>query len=168
MRLFPEPWGNYLVLDIVETNQPDAISWWPNTIGWQLLFIVVLLLVFKRIYFAIKRYQDDAYRRNALKCLIEIKHSSSQHCYLNYQQLPALLRTSALHAFDRSDITQLNGKNWEEWLDQQCEQSNFNKNCSGILHQLAYNPAFEISTEQLNSVINEISLWLKFHRRLND
>ncbi|WNC74152.1 DUF4381 domain-containing protein [Thalassotalea psychrophila] len=168
MRLFPEPWGNYLVLDIIETSQPDAISWWPTTIGWQLLFIIILLLAFKRIYFAIKHYQEDAYRRDALKCLFEIKHSRSQHSYLTHNQLPALLRASALHAFGRNDITQLSGKDWEEWLDQQCEQSNFKKNCSGILHQLSYNPGFEISPEQLNSVINEISLWLKFHRRLND
>ena len=37
---FEKPWGNYLLEGIVETIAPQNISFWPQTLAWQFIFIV--------------------------------------------------------------------------------------------------------------------------------
>jgi hypothetical protein len=179
MSLFAEPWGNYLLKDIVETSVPAAISWWPSTIGWQFVLLLILTIIIKKVYLAIKHYQKNAYRRDALLCLAEIVHANeavnepiteaaTEKNKSNYRKLPALLRTTALHAFARSDISLLNGQAWEAWLDKQCDDSNFTSKCSGVLDKLAYQPNFSFSDSQLAQLSSEIEIWVKNHRSSND
>lgn len=191
MSLFAEPWGNYLLKDIVETSLPEAVSWWPSTIGWQFVLLLMLAFVMKKVYLAIKHYQSNAYRRDALVCLAQILNANeaankaaneptskginepatatdTQENNRNYRKLPALLRATALHAFTRSEISLLNGKAWEAWLDKQCDDSNFADKCSGILDKLAYQPSFSLSDNQLAQLSTEIAVWLKSHRSSND
>lgn len=164
---FEKPWGNYLLENIVETQAPAKISWLPQTVGWQFVAIILVLLLGYKSYRQYKNYQRDAYRRHALRWIINCQQSDD---IALYKQLPSLLRQTALNAFERSDITQLNGSNWEHWLDQQCQQTSFTTSCPTLLHQLAFKPIttknFDANKKQL--LITQITLWVKHHKRLND
>ncbi len=161
---FTKPWGNYLLEKIVENQAPHSISWFPQTVGWQVLITALLLLLANKIYQAYENYQRNAYRRSALAWLVQCQQANDIKMY---KQLPALLRKTALNAFKRSEISQLNGKYWEQWLDKQCQQTSFVTTCPNALHQLAFMPTRSdaFKAEQYQKLIVQVTLWIKHHRR---
>jgi hypothetical protein len=192
---FEKPWGNYLLEAIVETKAPDTVSFWPQTIAWQLLFILLILLIIKKSYQSWKDYQANAYRREALTWLAQCSLSNEE----DIRQLPALLRKTAILASQklinenstitdninlktyalkcRQEITALSGKNWAEWLDEHCDKSDFTEkkshtssspfSCELLLAQLAYAPKIDITDNQFNEgliqLTQQIKLWITYH-----
>jgi uncharacterized protein DUF4381 len=168
MRPFSEPWGNYLLSGLVETDAPSSISWWPETLGWKILFIVFIASIVHKIYRVWQEYKRNVYRRDALLWLQQLPVYDVTSPTRLYRQLPALLRKTALSAFERTEVNQLSKQSWEAWLDQQCEQSHFVDNCPTLLHRLAYDSQCHINQEQMKCLVSEITLWIKYHRRQND
>lgn len=160
---FEKPWGNYLLDKIVENQSPMPISWLPQTIGWKLISVALFIFISNKAYKAIKQYQQNAYRREALLWLTQCRRSDNLE---HYKQLPAILRKTALSAYHRSEISQLQGSVWERWLDQQCQQTSFANSCPSILHQLAYMPidSKTFNPEHYQVLLTQITLWVKYHR----
>ena len=192
---FEKPWGNYLLEAIVETKAPDTVSFWPQTIAWQILFIILILLIIKKSYRSWKEYQANAYRREALTWLGQCSLSNEE----DIRQLPALLRKTAILASQklinensamtdnislktyalkcRQEITALSGKSWVEWLDKHCNKSDFTEeeshatsipfSCEQLLAQLAYAPKIDITDNQLNErliqLTQQIKIWITYH-----
>lgn len=161
---FPAPWGNYLLKDFVETAAPNAIDWWPQTIAWQVLLLVVLVYIGFNIYRTIKKYQANAYRREALAWLKSLPPYRQHDADTIYRQLPSLLRNVALSGYERDEVCLLENQSWLQWLDQQCEKTNFVQVPSVLLTQLAYQPAYDIDVKTMDNLVNEITLWIKYHR----
>jgi len=168
MKPFSEPWGNYLLNGLVETEAPSNISWWPETVGWKILFVIFIVFIVRKAYLIWQEYKRNAYRREALLWLQQLPDYNAASIASIYRQLPALLRKTALSAFDRTEINLLSKQSWEAWLDQQSDKSHFVDNCPTLLHRLAYDPQCQINPEQMNRLLLEITLWVKYHRRQND
>lgn len=193
---FEKPWGNYLLEGIVETIAPQNISFWPQTIAWQLIFIVLTIVIIKKIYRTWQEYQANAYRREALAWLAQCSLANED----DIRQLPALLRKTALLAnevnrHDKNslegssnarkrlqDITGLTGKSWAAWLDSHCTRSDFSKStqsasCASLsnevlLTQLAYIPKLDLNDSEFNSALKklcqQITLWVQHHQLLDE
>ena len=193
---FEKPWGNYLLEGIVETIAPQNISFWPQTIAWQLIFIVLTIVIIKKIYRTWQEYQANAYRREALAWLAQCSLANED----DIRQLPALLRKTALLANEvnrhdknslesssnarkrRQDITGLTGKFWAAWLDSHCTRSDFSKStqsasCASLsnealLTQLAYIPKLDLNDSEFNSALKklcqQITLWVQHHQLLDE
>lgn len=168
MSIFQETWGNYLLKEFIETSAPPLISWWPQTLGWKLVPVFFLFFALKKAYLLWQEYKRNAYRREALTWLNDLPSFHNLEQQAVYRQLPALLRKTALTAFKRSQICHLQGSDWDAWLDKQCEKTAFTTRCAKQLHRLSFSPSPQLSPEQMHALINEISLWIKFHRRLDD
>ncbi len=162
---FEKPWGNYLLEKIVETQTPETISWWPQTIAWQLLLAIAVIFLLRKGFIAFKNYQKDYYRREALQWLKQCKLDSGESLY---HQLPQLLRKTALVAFKRSEITQLSGKSWDSWLDKQCSKTSFSTLCPNLLYQVAFANSGDIKSKQYQVLIKQVELWVRHHRRQDD
>mgnify|MGYP000644993768 CR=1 FL=1 len=163
---FAKPWGNYLLEKLVETQAPESISWLPQTLGWKLLAGIALLLLIRKSYRLYQDYQRNTYRREALAWLKQCQQTDGFDLYM---QLPSLLRKTALNAYKRTEITQLTGIQWEQWLDRQCQQTSFSTSCPNVLHQLSYKPINleDVHTDQYQVLLEQIRLWIKHHRRSN-
>lgn len=189
---FDKPWGNYLLEAIVETKAPETISFWPQTIAWQVIFIALIMMTVKKAYQAWKNYQANAYRREALTWLAQCSLAKEEHV----RQLPALLRKTAMLANHRQvkesdklnnrayalkiqqDITELRGQSWVKWLDLHCHKTQFFRegvdvsstaiSCEKLLSQLAYMPEVDLNDANFNSGLKQlrqqIELWLKYHQ----
>lgn len=94
---FEKPWGNYLLEAIVETKAPDTISFWPQTLAWQIILILLILFIIKKSYQSWKNYQANAYRREALAWLEQCSLINED----DVRQLPALIRKTAMLANQR-------------------------------------------------------------------
>ncbi|MGL1957177.1 MAG: DUF4381 domain-containing protein [Colwellia sp.] len=168
MSQFEAPWGNYILKDIVETSAPAPISWWPQTIAWQVLLIALLCALFLKGYRHYKKYLANAYRRDALVWLNELPIYQANEPAPIFRQLPALLKKTAITAFDRTQVSQLSDQRWELWLDAQCQDSQFSKRCSSLLHKLSYQRDHQISAQQMQVLQKTILHWIKFHRGQHD
>lgn len=165
MRLFPAPWGNYLLEGFVETTPPDMVSLIPSTLGWQIVYLLLAIFACKKLYGKYIEYKRNAYRRNALKVLNGFK---AKDLPLDVQRkLPALLRTTALFAYNREEISQITGKEWEIWLDQQCESCLFSTTFSGMLHALSFAPTINFTQQQTQGLIEQMIIWVESHRRVD-
>ena len=179
---FAKPWGNYLLDGIKETIAPEAISFWPQTIAWQVLFIILVLFTLKKLYTLWRNYQDNAYRREALAWLAQCSLTNEN----DVRQLPTLVRKTAMLAKEltikngdydneivaRENINYLSGNDWTNWLDKQCVKTRFshannNANFAMLLAQLPYIPTLNLSDNSVSSALTalyqQIELWIKYH-----
>jgi len=187
---FEKPWGNYLLDKIVETTAPETISFFPQTIAWQIISIVLIILIIKKAYQSWKTYQENAYRREALAWLAQCSLTKED----DIRQLPTLLRKTALLANQVSIsedptavrkrhqvITQLSGPSWAAWLDKQCAKSHFSPEEQSsrpsslsnekLLAQLPYIPELDLNdnefSDALKQLCQQIAVWIQYHQ-LND
>lgn len=183
---FAKPWGNYLLEKIVETPAPKAISLWPETIAWQIIFIGLIVFAFYKGYQAWKTYQANRYRREALVWLKACSLTDESEL----RQLPTLLRKTALLANEASkahpnkvisagalqrqeEINQLSSKEWAKWLDSHCSKTHFTEqnekySPAKLLAEIAYKPQLNLQDEEFTQALNklylQISLWLQHHQ----
>ncbi|WP_394173191.1 DUF4381 domain-containing protein [Thalassotalea litorea] len=160
---FEMPWGNYLLKDLVESPPPQTIDYWPQTPGWYVLGIALLIWIGRWLYHQYLHYKHNAYRREALRFIKSLPRDTVTNRYQIYQQLPALLRATAIHGYGRVETAGLTNKRWESWLDNHCKQSDFLGNCPNYLQALAYGPEHSLNPHQLTKLLQEIQLWIQFH-----
>ncbi len=182
---FEKPWGNYLLDGIKETIAPQTISFWPQTLAWQIVLLLLILLAINKGYQLWQSYQDNAYRREALAWLAQCSLTNEE----NVRQLPALLRKTALLASEinrknyslenseiaistRAKLTQLSGKDWAVWLDTHCTKTSFSHQINTLcldqlLAQLAYIPNIDLLDDKFNNALallyQQIEIWIKYH-----
>lgn len=68
----PTPPSSYMLRELKDVPLPDTVSWWPQTLGWQLLLLLVVLLAFFFIYQKAKLWWQNRYRREALNALLRL------------------------------------------------------------------------------------------------
>lgn len=92
--------------DIVE---PPPVPWWPLAPGWYVLALVVTVVVSFWLFKAIRRYRRNAYRRVAVKSVLQAESP---------QMISETLRRTALVIASRDEIANLVGEAWPLWLSQ--------------------------------------------------
>jgi hypothetical protein len=90
---------------------PQAVSWWPLAPGWYVILVLLLVVCGCLGYRYWRRWQTNAYRREALQELADMKDSPA---------IAELLRRTALAIVPRSDVAQKTDFVWTEWLAAQC------------------------------------------------
>ncbi|WP_159931255.1 DUF4381 domain-containing protein [Oceanicoccus sp. KOV_DT_Chl] len=144
-----------------DIHLPEAISAWPPAPGWWILALLLLILVSLASYFIFKRIQANRYRRLAKKQLLALQQYSLQpQQYL--QQLNALLKQTAMtaHSVTATDIAQLSGKPWLEFLDQSANTDQFQHGAGKVLADGPYAPTTDANPEQLQQLALR---WIKQH-----
>ena len=106
-------------------RQPDPISWWPLAPGWWLLIVLLLLGLGALVYLVVRRYRSNAYRRQALTQLEQLRQEHLQHkddsAYLAGTN--ALLKSVALRAYPRREVAACSGDTWLDFLNSSCKQA---------------------------------------------
>lgn len=157
--LITEKPGNPLLSSLREINVPADISWWPQTLGWQLILLLICAYLLYRVGLMLRRYNNNAYRRGAQAELLKLADELG-----HLQLMPQILRSTALYAFERDQVAPIIGHKWEQWLDLQCKGSDFSGKYKGLLDQLTYSAQPNIANEQLSAFKLHILFWLKHHR----
>ena len=131
--------------------------------AWRVFFVLLVIVILK-IYRAIKLYQYNIYRREALHWLNNLPTYNADAPDDIFRQLPSLLRKVALYAYQREDISLLTHSVWESWLDEQCSQTHFSDENTQKLYQLAYAPNYQIDNQQMTLLLSDIITWVNNHR----
>ncbi len=100
-------------------RDPAAIGWWPLAPGWWLLLALLLAGLALAIWWLLRRYRRNAYRRRGTRALQSIRlqwqdSGNAAHCL---GQANALLKAVALQAYPQREVAAASGANWQQFLN---------------------------------------------------
>jgi hypothetical protein len=147
---------------------PDPVSWMPQTIGWYVVFGIILLVIGWWGYSRLCRFRANRYRRLALAELAVLEQDlrRPEKRGKALAEIPVLLKGTALSAFPRIDVASLSGDKWLAFLDQSMRGRGFTEGEGRLLTELAYAPSTKISNlpdGTISKLLQLVHLWIKRH-----
>jgi hypothetical protein len=132
--------------------QPPPPSWMPQTIGWYVVFGIVILLLVWMGWRAWAHWRHNRYRREALRELAQADSSA----------IPALLKRTALAVWPREKVASLSGDAWLQFLEAHGRKNSFSSGPGHVLLDLDYRGAGLTSQEE--RALRELaSEWIRRH-----
>jgi hypothetical protein len=164
----PDAFGNYMLKGIVEIPPVPSIPFDFGAPGWPYLGALLVVII---CYFCLRlwrRWRTNAYRRAALKMLHANAYRLDSDPLDALKPLPALLKTTAMIAFGRNQVTALRELEWLEFLDASCPHlkgEHFTGPLGRSLYGVAYqNPThFSLSAQDARDLFNLCQTWIKHH-----
>jgi cbb3-type cytochrome oxidase subunit 3 len=140
------------LFDLLESvPEPAPVSMMPQTAGWLWLALLCLVLLAGVVWVLMRRWRENAYRRQAL---LELKNTTEQ------SDVVALLRRTALAAYPRKDVASLHGPDWLAFLDDTYQGSAFSSAAGKALVAAPY--VRRAGVEDLKPLVHT---WIKSHRK---
>lgn len=130
---------------------PEQITWWPLAWGWWVLIILAIAAIAAIIFLIVKRYQLMKAKKAALNALSTINVDEPINAV---KQINNILKRAVLAYAERSDVAELNGDKWANWLNQNGKTA-----ISKELLGLAYQPNCEAA--QAKQYQQHATAWIK-------
>lgn len=164
--------GNPLLDGLRPIEVPVPVSWWPETTGWLVVCVCVGLLVAFAALRRLRRWREDAYRREHLAEINRLLTDSKGDLGIVILQLAPLLKSAALQAYGRSDVAALSGRAWLEFLDAHYREPSdggprFLSDVGASLLRVTYErgAATELAPQTAWQLIEMTKAWIAGHRR---
>ncbi|MFK7975942.1 MAG: DUF4381 domain-containing protein [Halioglobus sp.] len=157
----PDTFGNYALGDFAELAAPESISWWPSTIGWRVLVLILAVVAASAVWNAGKRWHANRYRREAQHKLQLLKASPSPEHFLH--ELNKLLKLTAIVGYSREEVAALSGASWAEFLNAECESPPFTAEQAQWLAEGPYR-ADALDTQEYAALTAASAAWINAHR----
>jgi len=160
--------SNSALQNLHEILLPEPASWMPQTIGWYVVFGMILFIAGWWVYGRLRRFRKNRYRRLALAelAVIERELQQPEKRVKALAEIPVLLKGTALSAFPRSEVAALSGKNWLSFLDKTMGGKDFTEGEGRLLPELAYAPVqriAQLSDERIGNLLQLVRRWIKRH-----
>lgn len=138
---------------LVLPPEPEAVSMFPQTMGWVILgaVLAVGLLVLAILLHA--HWRENSYRRDALAALPEAAATP--------ERLAHLVRQTALAAYPRSEVAGLYGQDWLSFLDRTCDGAQFSSGAGAFLIKAPYVKNAHVTPDAVEAVRH----WIARHKR---
>ena len=149
------------------TLPAPPVSYWPQTWGWAVLAVVLLLALLAWGAWRWWCWRRDRYRREAIARLVELERAigDEQKRVPALRELPELLKRVALSMPDRPPVATLGGDAWQAFL-QQRSKAPLPEDFSRNLATLAYAPAPQLAAmpvQQLETLLTHSRRWIETH-----
>jgi hypothetical protein len=137
---------------------PVPVPWWPPAPGWLVVGAALVMILGWRLIRAIRYWQSNTYRREALALLDKADGSGAE--------LATLIKRVALSSYPRERVASLTGEQWLVFLDRTGRTDAFTTGPGRWLSRLAYEPklAASISTAERNGLRTAARDWIVRHR----
>nr|WP_301334006.1 DUF4381 domain-containing protein [Vibrio agarivorans] len=157
-----------MLQDLIDPLPPQPVSWMPQTLGWKVLFIIVMVGIAIWSYRIWVEFNRDRYRRDALR---QIRQLTLDHQALNMpdillRKLNIIAKTTAMQAYPTQDIAALYGEDWLEQLNRTCHEVDFNQPLFGEWQRSLYSPdCVGWDTNSLHQLVSAVQLWVSSHKK---
>lgn len=164
-----EPPSSYMLRKISEVTVPEHVSWFPQTIGWQILAGILIVFISYRSVLWSKEWWANRYRREALSLVISMQkaiantESENQQITLDLfevmKAVVAYLHPQKANTFGEAFLIEL-----DLFLPQ--EQAKFNKELGLHWMRSLVQKQHALSTQELKQLFEMSEHWLKMHDRI--
>ncbi|MEZ8854229.1 DUF4381 domain-containing protein [Vibrio atlanticus] len=161
------PPSTYILRDLHDVAIPENVSWMPQTIGWKILGVILLLIAVYLAYRLALRWWNNRYRKEALKDLMLLDARDKNSTERTFKVLKVVLRyldSSNAKLFGQSYVNRLNA--YLPVAADTSKNSNafFADEVAGLWMQSLIDPKVRLSFEQRLEVIQTAMMWLKLHK----
>jgi hypothetical protein len=154
--------------ELHEIGLPEPVSWLPQTAGWVILGLVLLVAAIGLVMKLRAHRRATRYRREALALLaaIESRIPDELRRPQALAELAVLLKRVALSAYPRQRVASLSGGRWLEFLDRSLGSEPFSRGPGRSLAALAYDPqaAQALTAEEGRTLVALARQWIRGHR----
>lgn len=147
-----------------ELALPPAPSYLPQTWGWALLAVLLLLVLLSYGAWRYRRWQRDRYRREALLQLaqLEAAMADQQQRLAALRALPELLKRVALSMPASPAVATLRGNDWQAFLTAH-SRAPLAADFAEQLARLAYAPDSSLQTVDAKALLQQCKSWVERH-----
>tara|TARA_R110001599_G_scaffold353459_1_gene592393 strand:+ start:90960 stop:91466 length:507 start_codon:yes stop_codon:yes gene_type:complete len=156
----PDIFGNYALGDFVEVTSPEAISWWPQTIGWWWLGSILLGYALYRGWRLLQHWYRNRYRREAAGRLQRLAATTEAPELV--ADVNRLLKITAMAAFSREQVARLSGDEWVHFLNRHCPTAPFSTEHGQLLSEATYTGR-SVGAETGQHLLNAGLAWVQQH-----
>ncbi|MCC6491571.1 MAG: DUF4381 domain-containing protein [Pirellulales bacterium] len=163
----PDPASLDRLHDIVS---PPPAPWWPPAPGWWIVAAVAIYLAILGAVRWLHAWQQNRYRRDALRELHAIRRSAVDPPgqTVAVRQLAELLKRTALSAWPRQRVASLTGLPWRQFLDSTAGSQAFEQaDLGAAIERGAYDmrAAASIDARRWDEMLAASEHWIRRHRR---
>lgn len=144
----------------MEAPLPDSVSWWPQTIGWKILAVVLLIMVIRIIIWRVQIYRFNRYRREARHALQQgqslVGTSAAQYYFQVIKAIAQHVEAKSAAMYKADFLT---------YLDASFEshKGGFNNEIGSQWLQVQINPKAHFSQEQGTHIYQLCEMWIQKH-----
>jgi hypothetical protein len=152
---FGDGFGGEQMWGLQELPYPEPIPFLPQTAGWLVVAVLILLLLGWLGWWLWRRRQANRYRIEALARLRGLAPDDASI-------LPQILRKTALHAYQRSEVASLRGSDWIAWLNRTAGRELFQATDAALFDRLAYR-CEELAPAEFQRLHSASRVWVVDH-----
>ncbi|MEZ8245503.1 DUF4381 domain-containing protein [Vibrio splendidus] len=161
------PPSTYILRELHDVAIPDSVSWAPQTVGWKILGVILLLVAIYLAYRLAQKWWNNRYRKEALQELMILDARDKNSTERTFKVLKVVLRyldSSNAKLFGKAYVNRLNA--YLPVSANTSENSNafFADEVSELWMQSLIDPNVRLSFEQRLEVIQTAMMWLKLHK----
>lgn len=142
--------------------EPESIAYSFNTLGWYLVFGLLVLLV---LFVAIRqywKYRKNAYRREAVTQIKDFIQQKNENLVF---ELNELLKRMTIMLYGRKKVASLYGLEWFNFLvSTSNKQSSVSTENFNEFTKALYNNSYELTETQKTELAEFAILWVENHR----
>jgi len=143
-------------------QEPDAVTFTFETIGWPILGFLILILIYFMLYKWLKHYKHNAYRRDAIKEILMLENQfQKEQNSIQLNKTLVLLKLVAITTFGRKQVAHLYGNDWLKYLDSKANNISFIKYNETIFNAL--NESKKNDLKNSETVFKLTKKWIKTH-----
>ena len=148
------------LLDLIhDLVRPEPIAWTPQTIGWAVILVWVVVVIALVVLHRIQIWRRNKYRREALAELRQIGQQQVLDQQAMAYSIARLIKRTALAAFAREQVADLYGKDWADFLRSSSGNDQLIERNADALGDAAY-----ARTANGQDLLAPAQRWIKVHR----
>lgn len=167
MNSAPVPAGTSSLLQpLQELPLPTPASYAPQTAGWALVGVVLIVAALLIVWFGWRRYRSRRYRRAALAelAVIEAALADASQRAVALAAIPSLIKRTSLAAAPRERVAALTGDAWLSFLHS--THGHFDDHSGALLALIAYAPperVAAVSQREAETLLRQARDWIEHH-----
>ncbi len=152
------PPGTFILSKLHDVTVPPSVSWYPQTIGWKILAVAALLVLFYIAYRLVRKWWTNRYRQEALDAIALIDPNQSDMP----KTLFSILKIVLIH-LDSCNAKLFDGAFLRKLDELNPKQQAFSDETSALWLKSVINPKIELTNEQRVALIDKANCWVKAH-----
>ncbi len=141
----------------------DPVQFTMDTIGWKILFVLLLTVLVVMIYKYYLHFKKNEYRRVAILKIKELSKDNKSSVSVLISQIMFELKQTALQSYGRKTVAALEGEKWLQFLDKTLKQSTFTKHRDIIVSAIYKDEFKKNDSFSLNDFADMSINWIKKH-----
>ena len=144
-------------LQLAPIKEPAPIPFTFETVGWEVLGVLIFFLLLFASYKWMQHYKKNAYRRIAIKHLSTINSASNK----SINESAIILKSVAITAYGRKEVAALYGDEWLRFLESKGKNTLFTKYTETFLAAQSSDQNIDASTKKEISSLTK--KWIQTH-----